>query len=308
MNKLILSITALLVINSSIHAQTTGVQTVANFNHPESIVACKKHIYVSNVGSNMDPSLKDGDGYISKVNRKTGTVEELKFIQGLNAPKGMYIKRHRLYIADVDKIVAYNLKTRKKIFEKDMTSYGIAYLNDITRAGRGIFVTATDKNKIFRITRNGKSKEVKLKNANLVNVNGIYRRPWGRTYVANFGTGNNGNGNVGRFSSLRKKYKTVKNAGINDGLVSRRGKLYITDWVNKEGTNGRVVVYNKWNKTLKTLELPFAFGGPSDLFVDRKYKKLWIPDMTENKIVSVDLKELKTKPIDETKQSAVSLK
>ncbi len=307
MNKIIFSITALL-INSSTYAQHASEQTVSNFNHPESIVACKKHMYVSNVGSKMDPSLKDGDGYISKVNRKTGAVEELKYIQGLNSPKGMYIKRHRLYIADVDKIVAYNLKTHKKIFEKDMTSYDVAYLNDITRARGGIYVTATDKNKIFRITRNGKAKEVKLKNANLVNVNGIYRRPWGRTYVANFGTGNNGNGNVGRFSNLRKKYKTVKNAGINDGLVSRRGKLYITDWVNKEGANGRIVVYNKWNKSLKTADLPFAFGGPSDLFVDRKYKKLWVPSMTENKIVPIDLKELKMKPIEETKQPMVSLK
>ncbi len=307
MNKLIIFMAATL-ITGSINAQNTTVKTVANLDHPESIVACKKHIYVSNVGAQLDPMAKDGDGYISKVNRKTGEIEKLKFIDGLNSPKGMYVKCHTLYVADVDKIVGYNLKTNKKVFEKDMSAYGVTYLNDITRARRGIYVTSTDRNKIFRVRPNGKSKEVALKNSSLNNVNGIYRRPWGRVYVANFGTGNNGNGSVGRFGTMRKKYKTIKPAGINDGLVSRHGKLYITDWVNKEGANGRVVVYNKWNKKVRVLELPVAIGGPSDLFVDRKYKKLWIPSMTDNKIVSLNLKDLKSVPLDKNKEPVVSLK
>jgi len=287
---------AAVFLTGGVSAQNGNVQTQENFDHPESIVARKKHMYVSNVGKQLDPMSKDGDGYISKLNRKTGEIEQMRYIDGLNSPKGMYVKCNTLYIADVDKVVGYNLKTNKKVFEKDFSTQGVTYLNDITRARRGVYVTSTDKNMIFQIRKNGKMKEVVLKNGNLNNINGIYRRPWGRAFVANFGTENSGNGSVGRFGAIRRKYKTIKNGGINDGLMSRMGKLYITDWVNKEGSNGRVLVYNKWNKKVKSLELPVTIGGPSDLYVDRRYRKLWIPSMTENKIVGLKIKDLKMSP------------
>ena len=57
-----------------------------DLNKPESVVAMGDFIYVSNVNGN--PTEKDGNGYISKL-YKSGKVCTNKFIEGLNAPKGM---------------------------------------------------------------------------------------------------------------------------------------------------------------------------------------------------------------------------
>ena len=74
-------------------------------------------IYVSNV--NGDPTAKDGNGYISKL-YKSGEVCTNKFIEGLNAPKGMVIVNEVLYVTDIDKVLGFEVNSGKKTFEYDL--------------------------------------------------------------------------------------------------------------------------------------------------------------------------------------------
>src|SRR4051812_22417171 len=81
----------------------SGVKELTGFKNPESVIVHKDHLFVSNTGEKLDPTTKDGDGYISMLNRKDGKMIEEKFISGLNSPKGMYVKRNVLYVTDIDK-------------------------------------------------------------------------------------------------------------------------------------------------------------------------------------------------------------
>lgn len=286
MKKMILTLLSIVTVSTAITAQEKNKSSVyEGFQHPESVIAHKKHLFVSNTGEKLEPLAKDGDGYITLLSRKDNKVIEQKFISDLNSPKGMFVKRGVLYVADVDKVVGYNIKTKKKVFEKNLANNGALYLNDVTRAPFGIYVSATLNDGFYKINNRGKVKEIKLKNNHLVGVNGISRKPLGKVFVANFGEDTK-QGNVGKFGTVIKKYKTLKNGGINDGIVTK-GKIYYTDWVNRTENDGDIISMRRNGKKVRVNHINTNLSGPSDIYVDRKQRVLWVPAMNENKIVAV---------------------
>src|SRR6187402_1405070 len=103
---------ALLAFSAGAAAQNyrvTGEQTLSGFVNPES-VGCDargKALYVGNFGSpKLDPVLKDGMGYISKLGLD-GKVIEKNFLpaaggEKLNKPKGIWIRGNHLWVTDID--------------------------------------------------------------------------------------------------------------------------------------------------------------------------------------------------------------
>ena len=83
---------------------------LGGFSHPESVDLDIPHqvFYVSNLGG--APLDKDGNGFISKVSRD-GKLLQLKWIEGLNAPKGMVMNGFTLYVSDIDKLVEIDTRT-----------------------------------------------------------------------------------------------------------------------------------------------------------------------------------------------------
>src|SRR5690606_14202619 len=63
-------------------------------------------IYVSNINGNH--SEKDGNGFISRM-EADGTISQLQWVAGLNAPKGMAIMGDKLYVTDIDELVEINI-------------------------------------------------------------------------------------------------------------------------------------------------------------------------------------------------------
>ena len=271
---------------------------VSGFENPESIAAYKNYLFVSNMGPKMEPMAKDGDGYISQLSRKDGKVIESKYYIGLNSPKGIYIHCHTMYVADVDKVVAINLKTKKKLWEADFSKLGVNYLNDITRACCGsIFVSATDKNAVYKVCKKGtKIKQLAIK-GNIEGANGLYRG-CGKLYIANYGRGGKTDGSYGAICLLTKKYKVFQNGGIYDGIQRSCGRLIVSDWVSNNAVEnkaqGRLVVYKPFHKKMVEINLGRYINGPSDIYKDCRTKLLWIPAMREGKIISVPMKEIKT--------------
>jgi hypothetical protein len=293
--KLVTSVIAILFLTS---VYGKKFNEVTGFQNPESVIAYKDHLFVSNTGEKLEPLAKDGDGYISMLSRTDGKIIELKFISDLNSPKGMYIHKGVLYVADVDKVLGYNIKTKKKVFEADLSKYGVTYANDITKACHGMYVSATLKNAIFKVKYKGKNniKEFKTKGAPLNGVNGLYRKCVGKISVANYGRNDETNGGFGRIGVVTKKYKEFKKTGVYDGIVRKCGKLYVTDWVNVSENSGRLLVFKKHcAKHSHDINIGTTIGGPSDIYADKKTKLLWIPAMRENKIVSVAFADLKKK-------------
>ncbi len=117
------------------------------FATPESIrhdVAADLYL-VSNI--NGSPLAADGNGFISQV-RPDGRVKALKWIDGaregvtLNAPKGMAIAEGVLYVADLDTIRRFDLKTGAP--KGEIVLEGATFLNDLALGPDGaIYVTDT---------------------------------------------------------------------------------------------------------------------------------------------------------------------
>jgi hypothetical protein len=121
---------------------------------PESVLpdADEKVLYVSLIDG--EPWGSDGKGGIAKLN-PDGKILNSRWVEGLNAPKGMGLFKDKLYIADITKVVVVNIKTGK--IEQKLPILGSEGLNDVTIDLNGIvYVSDSRTGQIFKIN-NGKS-------------------------------------------------------------------------------------------------------------------------------------------------------
>jgi hypothetical protein len=286
---IIIALTVICFINTN--AQKPN--DIAGLSNPESISGNGKYLYVSNLGTQLDPNAKDGDGFISKVDRKTGQIVERNFITGLNSPKGLMIVGGYIHVADVDKVVAYRIKDKKKVWEADLSGFGVTYANDIAMGCFKLYVSSTDKNAIFKVKPSGKIKMLKMKDA-IPGTNGLYKG-CGKLYVANYGRGTEPNGSFGRIKPCKGKLIEYMTGGIYDGITKVGGKLIVSDWVSEKEAKGKLVVYAPCNKKYMNLDMGRTFNGPADIYKDCKYRMLYIPSMRDNTVVSYRLKDVKAK-------------
>lgn len=134
-------------------AAPAPVWTLEGFAMPESVFydAAADMYYVSNING-TDVVAKDDDGFISKVG-PDGKLVELKWIDGakdsitLNAPKGMAVADGVLWVADIDRLQGFDLKTGAPTTEVALT--GATFMNDVVafpaeKAGDPSCLLATD--------------------------------------------------------------------------------------------------------------------------------------------------------------------
>ncbi len=111
---------------------------------PESVIYDKKRdiFYVSNL--NFEPRKKDGNGFISKID-KDGKIVELRWIEGLSSPKGMAIVGDNLFTADVDEVIVMDINNGR--INRKIPIEGAKMLNDITSDTDGnLYISDTDAN------------------------------------------------------------------------------------------------------------------------------------------------------------------
>lgn len=265
----------------------TDIKVVKGFSAPESVVVDDNFYYVSNVGKKLEPSTKDGDGFISKLS-KSGEILDLKFLpvsENLNAPKGMTIINNVLYVADIDRVVGFDLKTKQKTFELNIPN--TIFLNDICeKDSTSFFVSSTDLGKIFEVDITKKSfSEVEI-NEDLTGVNGLFYRDE-KLFFNTMGDKKTIKGFIGSVS-LKKDGAKVKKIEDTDGtfdglVVFKNGTMISTDW-DKGPEGGRLVFVNKKGVGLD-LDTTEVIKGPADLCYDESNKTVIIPAMMENKIL-----------------------
>ena len=153
-----LTIAAALTLALSGPAGAAGLKEVwrlGGFDLPKSVTwdATRQVYYVSNLGTS--PTAKDGNGFISRV-KADGTLNILKWITGLNAPKGTEIAGNKLYVSDIDRLVEIDILQGKIV--NAYLADGAKFLNDVTVAPDGrVFVADTFANKIY-VLENSKMK------------------------------------------------------------------------------------------------------------------------------------------------------
>jgi DNA-binding beta-propeller fold protein YncE len=259
---------------------------ITGFEAPESIAASETQLFVSNLGKNGGPSTKDGNGFIAKLDKKQGKVLEMKWITGLDAPKGLWLAKNTLYVTDIDKILGFDIKTGKKTFELAIPN--VIFLNDITmRDANTMYVSATDVNKIFEVNiakKTAKALELALPEG----TNGLYYHAKEKAiYVCGFSKGD-GKGGAGKITNLAKtpKYDTLNvKLGYLDGIcVPEKNYVIFSDWTNPAEKNGAIQYYDMKTEVTKTIPFERRFGGPADFFLDTTNACFYIPCMTENKV------------------------
>lgn len=266
-------------------AQST---TIDGFSSPESVIKFKNTLFVSNVGKELKPSDRDGDGFISKLD-SDGKLKELQFITGLNAPKGMAIVENILYIADVDTIKGFDINSKKEVF--NLLFDGVNFLNDITpRDKNRLFVSSTDKGLIYEVNLNSRAIR---KVTDLTNANGlIYENS--KLYAVQLGGSRenmfDGKGKVYEIDvDSGNKTELTTFEGILDGIQLLDTKLYISDWIKFEKA-GAIKVYDIKTKQESLLKAPDLFIGSADFWIDKKSKKVYMPEMMGGKVTIFDIK------------------
>jgi len=143
------------------------VWLTGGFESPEGVaVAPDGALLISNVAG--DESARDGNGFISRVS-KAGDILELKFIAGLDAPKGMAVHDGRLFVADIDIVRIFDATTGEALDGAPVE--GAKFLNDVTVWQDDVFVSDSGTGRIWRFT--GTSIDLWREGDDLMGVNGL---------------------------------------------------------------------------------------------------------------------------------------
>jgi len=261
--------------------------TVDGFSSPESMIIKNQNVFVSNVGKELNPTLKDGDGFISKLD-KSGNIKELNFIEGLDAPKGMGIIGDVLYIADIDTLRGFDINSKEEIFS--LVFSGVNFLNDITvKDSNTLFISASDIGAIYSVNI---SKKSYTKIINFTVANGLHYED-GILYAAELGSSSqsmfDGKGKLYKIDLNDKNKLTLLSnfEGVLDGVQKVGNDIYVSDW-GKTKKSGIVRVYNI-NTKKETIINHELFEGSADFWIDKENKKLYLPQMIGGKISIIDL-------------------
>lgn len=274
-------------------ATVTVDKTIPGFSSPESVVVSGDDVFVSNVGIKLEPLEKDGDGFISKLDRQ-GNIKALKWVDKLNAPKGMVAVNDVLYVADIDRVLGFRLRDGKPVFELDLAASGAKFLNAFARYdNRRLLLSSTDLGKVFVIDLPSRSySEITFDNPP-TGPNGL-KKLGSRLIVVEWGSDNKANGKVktylldGFAAKLEKTWEPSP-AGYFDGVVSLGANRWlISNWVKFEPA-GILQVLDTRTGQVSVASEKNPLAGPADLFLDDQ-GKLWVPGMMEGKVYRMSVR------------------
>ena len=126
------------------------VWVTAGLSDPEGVATDGDILFISNVAG--EGNAKDGEGGISRLSLDGAVLDE-KWIDGLNAPKGMAVRDGKLFVSDFD---AYHvIDIASATIENTYPVEGAGFLNDITVWQGGVYLSDSGSARIFQIDVNG---------------------------------------------------------------------------------------------------------------------------------------------------------
>jgi len=257
------------------------VKETTGFHHPESVYQSGKNLYVADIGEAMNPVAKDGDGFIGRVDLSTGQLADAHFLPvdgKLHAPKGMAMNGNTLYVADVDRIVAFDVVSRRQVAE--IAIDGTGFLNDLVVGDGKLYASATDNGKIYAIDLKTFKYE-SLPVDSIAGANGLYYVDH-KLYCVSIGNWSHPDGTV-YVIDLRgyKIEKLTDYKGMLDGVALVGNTLYFSDWGKDQ--KGLLLAMNLTTKLVKPL--PGTISGPADLAISKDHRYFIIPEMLQGKIL-----------------------
>ena len=278
--KLYIGVAFFLIGYTAVHAQ----QTIEGFEAPESVLKTGNKIFVSNIGgAQFNPMAKDSNGFISMVSAD-GQVLQKKFQKGiLNGPKGLAVLGNTVYVADIDRVVGFNMNTGDQVFE--LTIPEATFLNDLCSAGNNMLVVSESrKNKVYLINTLAKSFSFL---GSIVGANGVtYKPSTNQLFACGMGSQSAGPGKlyVKDLSNKDTVFTELPGSptGVFDGLeFVDNDHLIVSDWISFSSDKGRLVVYDLKNHTNTVYSVN---AGPADIYFDKASDTVYIPHLTKNQV------------------------
>lgn len=206
--------------------------TSKDLRTPESVlyVNALNIAFAANMGDSLDK--KTGDGFISQIDL-TGKITNLKWVTGLNDPKGMAVLNGKLYVADMDELVEIDID--KATILKHYPAPGSKFLNDVTASSDGVVYVSDMKDQRIYALIDGVFSSW-LYNEKLNYVNGLWVE--GSILYA-------GNNSVWQIDIKTKEMTALINeTGGIDGLETiGNGNFIFSNWGGKiyVSDNGKVI-------------------------------------------------------------------
>jgi len=249
------------------------------FKTPESVNYFQKEncFIVSNVNGN--PSAKTGNGFLSKLSLE-GKIINLKWIEGLNAPKGAAIYKDTMVVTDIDRIAIVDLN--KGIIKRFLNIPDSVFLNDVAVDSKGIFYISDSSSKNSKIyCFNGEKTYIYLSAKDVQSPNGLFIK--NNTLFI----GNSGDGFIKKVNLKTKAISNFCSVGKGiDGLKLINNNCFITsDW------KGHVSFACEKNNITTLLDTTKAKINAADLEYLPSLKLVIIPTFFDNKCVAYKLEE-----------------
>ena len=232
-------------------------------------------LYVSCING-VPPNAQDEDGFIAKVSPTDGSIIELKWVTGLDAPKGMGLIGNTLYVTNIDELVIIDI-TSGEITER-VPVEGAQFLNDIAiKDDSSVFFSDSNTNKLHEYSPEGVV-STWMEGVNLGGPNGLFH-DGERMMLATFGTGD--------FRSI--DYNTEEVTPVvdsipgGDGVVKVGVDFIVSNW------NGEVYyVTSDWEKQL-ILDTKEIGANAADIEFDKETMTLFIPTFFGNQVAAYKL-------------------
>lgn len=246
---------------------------------PEILITCEsvcyndasKTIFASCIDGN--PTEKDGNGFITQLSI-TGEITMLKWVVGLNAPKGMGIFGNKLFVTDIDRIVEIDIENAEITNEYQVE--GARFLNDITISNDGdVYISDMATAKIHRIKQG--IVETWFTSEGFVNPNGLY-------YENNELLVGTRNGIYSVRIEDKRLWHLIKDTGGIDGIeADGQGNYIISDWQGKiqlvNIEKDPIVLLNTSEQGINAADI--------DYILDRNI--LLVPTFSDNRVMAYEL-------------------
>ncbi len=251
-------------------------ETDTVFRTPESVIFddINNILYVANI--NGDPSGKDKRGFISKLD-SSGNVVELKWVEGLNGPKGMAISKDTLFVADVNQLALIDIRQGKIISQIDIP--GASFLNDLAEDDNGDVYISDSNTGLIHIYSNGKVST--WHDEGLNRPNGLYVEA-DRVLI--------NNSKSGEVLAIDKNSKesTLLAEGIDGGdgieYIGRKGHYIVSAWA------GEIFIISPQKQVSSILNTKDEKINTADIEFIPSSNLLLVPTFFDNRVVAYRLK------------------
>jgi len=300
------------VLAASASAADLPVKVISGFVSPESVIhdVDTDEYLVSNVGG---PPVVVNHGFISRVS-PDGTILDLRWIQDgvngvtLHGPKGLFLHRNELYVADVDTLRIFNRRTGapvRSIPIPNPFAPAALFLNHIVVTNSGtVYISDQLNGAIFTVDPQGYA-SLLAAGPQLGNPDGFLVNDGELSWVTFFGHEVRrlvASGKIVMEASLPIVDVTGLKLGPNplppgalllDGYTRWHDFLLVSSWVTgkiyrigRSGTDIQAVF-----QVVGMQDNPSSPDGPAKIEVDRLRNRLLVPLFNRGELVMVQLQD-----------------